>query len=177
MPRCAGVAAAASLALVFVLGFVLAASAFIAAPQASAATLTTARARAEIAALVRSTYAGLPFGNVACPTTVRRTAGVTFNCTVQLPGTFLVVDATQADGSGTVELTTANAVLTKAALESLVAANTSLPATVDCGPTPWIVRHPGDTVSCRAALADGTTRTVQLIVRDTAGNVTITGVT
>jgi hypothetical protein len=148
----------------------------VATPGANAASVTTVGVRAEIATLVRSTYTGLPFGNVACPTTVRRAAGLTFSCTVQLPGTFLVVDATQADSSGAVELTTSQTVLTKAALEGLVAANASLPATVDCGPTAWIVRHPGDVVSCTAVLADGTTRTVQLTVRDIAGNVTITGV-
>ena len=154
----------------------LATGALVGTPGASAATVTTTRARAGITALVRSTYAALPFGNVACPSPVRRAAGVTFSCTVQLPGTFLVVDATQSGSSGTVELSTSQAVLTKSALEGFVAANSSLPAIVDCGPSAWIVRHPGEPVACTATLADGTTRVVQLTVRDTAGNVTITGV-
>jgi hypothetical protein len=153
-----------------------AASVMIASPV-RAATVGTTKARTEIASLVRSTYSGMPFGNVACPTSVRRAAGVTFSCTVQLPGTFLVIDAAQRDGTGAVELSTQQAVLTKQALESLVAANASIPATADCGPTAWLVRNPGDVVSCAAALSDGTTRTVQLTVRDTAGNVTIIGTT
>ena len=156
---------------------VVAASALVLPTPARAATIATTRARDEIVVLMHSTYPGLAFGNVACPTTVQRAASVTFSCTVQLPGTFLVIDATQPDTSGAVELTTTQAVLTKPALESFVAANASLPAKVDCGPVAWIVRHPGDVVSCTAALTDGTTRTVQLTVRDTAGNVTITGVT
>jgi hypothetical protein len=95
---------------------------------------------------------------------------------VQLPGTFLVVDAKQSDGSGTVELSTQQAVITTQALRDFVAQNASLPATVDCGSAPFRVARAGQTIECRAALADGTTRTVQLTVQDTAGNVTLTAV-
>jgi hypothetical protein len=144
--------------------------------DARAATVSTARARAEIATLVAATYPGLPFGNVACPGTIARAVRRTFTCTVQLPGAFLVVDATQTDSRGSVSLSSPQAVLTKQGLEQLVAANASLPATVDCGPAAWIVRRPGQQLTCSAALADGTTRTVQVTVRDTAGNAVITAV-
>jgi hypothetical protein len=142
---------------------------------ASAARISTRRARAEIERLVETAYPDLPFGNVACPPEVRRAPGATFTCTVQLAGSFLVVDGTFTDDSRAVALATPQAVLSKAALEQFVAANASLEATVDCG-LPWIVRRPAQQVTCSAALADGTTRSVTVTVRDAAGNVTITAV-
>ena len=45
-----------------------------------------------------------------------------------------------------------------------------------CGAAPFHVARPNQVLTCRAALADGTARTVELTVADTAGNVTITGV-
>ena len=138
-------------------------------------TLSTTAARREIAALVASTYPDLTVGNVACPPVVVRAAGTTFTCTVQVPGTFLLVEGDQKDESGTVTLSTPQAVIDTHTLEGFVAANASITATVDCGPA-WIVARPGAQLTCTAALSDGTTRTVALTVRDTAGNVTITGV-
>ena len=156
--------------------FVLAALGVSVVRDAGAAAVSTTRARTEIAKLVTATYPGLAFGNVVCPGTVARVARATFSCTVQLPGTFLVVDATVTDSRGTVTLASPQAVLTKQGLEQFVAANASLAATVDCGPAAWVVRRPGQQVSCSAALADGTTRTVQVTVRDPAGNVAIASV-
>jgi len=141
-----------------------------------AATLAGPALRSNVTQLVRSTYPELPIGNVACPETVPKRTGATFHCTVQLPGAFLVVDGTVTAGNGTVALAAAHAVLPKAQLEQFVAANASLPATVDCGPAPFRVARAGQVVACRAALADGTARTVELTVADTAGTVTITNV-
>ena len=97
---------------------------------------------------------------------------------MQLPGTFLVFDATQTDGRGTVSFETAQAVLTKQAVEEFVAGQRV--ARRDrhrAGPTPGSSLRPGQQLTCQATLADGSVRNVQLTVRDTAGNVTITGVT
>ena len=126
---------------------------------------------------VHETYPDLTFGNVACPSGVRRARGVSFTCTVQLPGTFLVVEAKQTDDKGSVDLSTQQAVITTQALRDFVAANASLPATVDCGPAPFRVARAGQSIDCRATLADGTARTVQLTVQDTSGNVTVSAVT
>ncbi len=126
---------------------------------------------------VHAAYPDLVFGNVACPSGVARARDVTFTCTVQLPGAFLVVDATQTDGKGTVALSTEQALIPTAALRDFVAQNASLPATVDCGPAPFTVARANQVLTCGATLADGTIRTVQLTVQDTAGNVTVTAVT
>lgn len=144
---------------------------------ASAAELPRLAARRTVEGSVHAAYPDLVFGNVACPGGVRRARGVSFTCTVQLPGTFLVVDAKQTDDKGTVALSTQQAVIPTQALRDFVAANASLPATIDCGSAPVRVARAGQTIDCRAALADGTTRAVQLTVADTAGNVTISAVT
>ena len=144
---------------------------------AHAATLDTRATRREIARQVGASYQGLAFGNVACPDGVARRSGTRFTCTVQLPGAFLVFDATQTDGRGTVTFENTQAVLTRSAVEQFVAANASLAATATCGSAALLVVRPGDQLTCQATIADGSARTVQLTVRDTAGNVTITGVT
>jgi hypothetical protein len=143
---------------------------------AGATNLPNLAARREVERSVRAAYPALTFGNVACPGGVRRAAGVSFTCTVQLPGTFLVVDAKQTDGRGTVSLSSQQAVMTTQSLRDFIAGNTSLPASVDCGPGPFRVARAGQIITCHAALADGTAHDVDLLVQDTAGNVTLSAV-
>ncbi|SRR5713101_2729277 len=145
--------------------------------RAQAAELGNTAIRRTVETLVHAAYPDLAFGNVWCPGGVVRQRGVTFTCTVQLPGAFLVVEARQTDDRGTVAVTSPQAVIAQASLQQFVAANASLPATVDCGPGPWRVARPGTRITCSATLADGTARHAELTVNDTAGNVTITAVT
>ena len=143
---------------------------------AGAADLSRTAARRTVERSVHQAYPDLAFGNIACPDGIRRARGAKFTCTVQLPGTFLVVDATQTNGDGNVSLTTQQAVIPSQLLRQFVAVNSSLPATVDCGPAPWRVARAGEKIICGVTLADGTARTVELTVQDTAGNVTVTAV-
>jgi hypothetical protein len=147
-----------------------------AAMPAGAAELPRTAARRTVERSVHEAYPALTFGNVACPSGVQRARGVSFTCTVQLPGTFLVVDAKQTDGRGTIELSTQQALIPTQALRDFVAQNASLPATVDCGPSPFRVARADQVLTCGAVLADGTTRQVDLTVQDTAGNVTLSAV-
>ena len=87
-----------------------------------------------------------------------------------------MVDATQTNGDGNVSLTTQQAVIPTQLLRQFVAVNSSLPATVDCGPAAFRVARAGDKIVCGVTLADGTTRTVELTVQDAAGTVTVTAV-
>jgi hypothetical protein len=144
---------------------------------ARAATLGDTATRRTVERIVHQSYPDLAFGNVACPTGVAKRRGTKFTCTVQLPGAFLVVDATQTDGRGTISVTSPQAVISQPKLQQFVAANASLPAAVDCGPGPWLAIRPGTKVTCSALLADGTSRHAEVTVNDTAGNVTITAVT
>jgi hypothetical protein len=146
-------------------------------PSAEAASeLSPIATRRAVERIVHATYPDLAFGNIACPERIIRRVGTTFSCTVQLPGAFLVVDGKVGSASGAVTFAAAQAVLPKAALEQFVGANTSLPATVDCGPAPVHVVRPGEAITCSVALADGTTRAAQLTVSDTAGTVVISSV-
>ncbi|MFI5053261.1 MAG: hypothetical protein ACHQDE_02775 [Acidimicrobiia bacterium] len=145
--------------------------------RADAAELGRAATRRTVEKLVHQTYPDLAFGNIACPDHVVKRRGVSFTCTVQLPGTFLIVDARQTDATGTVSFLSPQAVISRELLRQFVATNASLPATVDCGAGPWWVARPGTKIVCSATLADGATRHAELTVNDTVGNVTITGVT
>jgi hypothetical protein len=163
--------------LPFLVLVTLATSLVLANAPAGAADLSRTAARRTIERSVHEAYPDLTFGNIACPDGIRRARGTKFACTVQLPGTFLVVNAVQTDGSGNVSLSTEQAVIPTQLLKQFVGVNSSLPATVDCGPAPWLVARPGATISCGVTLADGTARTAQLTVEDTAGNVTVSAVT
>ena len=143
---------------------------------ADAVDVSRTAARRAVERSVHQAYPSLAFGNVACPAAIRQARGTKFTCTVQLPGTFLVVDAVQTDNRGNVALTTQQAVISSQLLRQFVGVNSSLPATVDCGPAPWRVARPGQKIPCGVTLADGTTRTVELTVQDTAGNVTVSAV-
>jgi hypothetical protein len=145
--------------------------------SAGAAELSRTPTRRAVERSVHQAYPELVFGNVACPAGIERKRGVKFTCTVQLPGAFLVVDGVQTDDGGNVSLSTQQAVIPRQLLGQFVAINSSLPATVDCGPAPWRVARPSEKITCGVTLADGTARTVELTVQDTAGNVTVTAVT
>ena len=164
-----------SVRLLFAVALVVAAALTLGLP-AGAAELPRTAARRAVERSVHEAYPNLAFGNVACPAGVERKQGATFTCTVQLPGTFLIVDAKQVDGSGTIDLTTQQALIPTQSLRDFVAQNASLPATVDCGPSPFRVARAGQVVTCGATLADGTTRQVDLTVADAAGNVTVSAV-
>jgi hypothetical protein len=147
------------------------------ATSAGAATLNTTAAQRAIADRVTATYPGITFGNVSCPSGIARKQGGKFTCTVQLPGTFIILDVTQTDDRGSVTFETRRAVVSRQALEQFVAASASLPAIVTCGTTPWLMLRTGEVYTCHAGLADTTQHDVQLEVKDTAGNVTIIGTT
>jgi hypothetical protein len=142
-----------------------------------AATVNNKSVREQITALVAQTYPGLPVGNVMCPPGVTRAAGTSFTCTVQLPGTFLVIGAEQLDSDGRVKLAAQQAVVPRDKVEQFVASQATVTATVSCGPTAFLVLRPGQKILCSAAIADGSSRQVEVVVRDVDGNVAITSVT
>ena len=156
---------------------VAAATSSSSAAPAGAADLSRTAARRTVERSVHQAYPDLAFGNVACPDRVRRARGATFTCTVQLPGTFLVVEATQTNGDGNVSLTTQQAVIPTQLLRAVRRGQLLVAA-----PPSTAARHrsasprAGEKIVCGVRLADGTARTVELTVQDTAGNVTVTAV-
>ncbi len=153
-----------------------AALAVLTASPAAAATLDRDATRRTVERLVHTTYPTLAFGNIACPAGLARRRGVQFTCTVQLPGTFLVLGGRETDDRGTVAFVSDDVLLSRDSLQQFVAQNSSIDALVDCGAAPWRPVHVGATVGCTVLLADGSSHRVDLSVRDRDGTVAIVGV-
>lgn len=158
-------------------GVLLGAVAFaMTAGVAGAAELDHKKLARQVAAVVGPAYPDLPLGKVTCPKKIKRAAGVVTSCVADAGGLSLEMKVTQTDKKGNVTIESTQAVIPKAKVEALVSANATLPATVDCGPDPYLVRPPGFPIGCTAKFADGTTQQVSLSVADVAGNVKITQV-
>jgi hypothetical protein len=160
------------LALGVALGLgVLATPAAAAPPQIEAKPLGKA-----VTAAVTAAYPDLPVTRVRCPRTVKATVGRTARCTVRAGAYDLQMQVTVVDRRGNVGIASTQAVIPKAAVETFVRENATLPVTVDCGPEPYVVRLPNETFACTARFEDGTSQQATLTVVDAAGNVTITSV-
>ena len=138
---------------------------------------TPVATRREIARQVGASYQGLAFGNVACPDGVARKADRASPAPCSSRAMFLVFDATQTDGRGTVSFENTQAVMTRSAVEQFVAAKRAARGDGPCGNRGGARRAAGRPAHLPGEHRRRVERTVQLTVRDTAGNVTITGVT
>ena len=65
------------------------------------------------------------------------------------------------------------AVLTAPALQNYVQAHLSLPATIDCGPSPVQIVEPGGELGCDVSFADGAKQSLRLRVMDVEGTISI----
>lgn len=130
----------------------------------------------QVGASVAAAYPDLPVTKVRCPKKVKVKAGVTAACTVTAGDYTLGMLVTVADKKGNVTIASTQALIPKATVEGLIAFSTTLPATVDCGPAPYIVKLPGETFVCTARFEDGTAQQVTVTNNDAAGNVSLTSV-
>lgn len=150
----------------------------VVAPAAGAADLLDRKKLAkQVGASVATAHPDLPVTRVRCPKKVKVKAAVTATCTVTAGTYALEMLVTVTDKKGNVTIASTQAVIPKANAEFLVAANSTLGATVDCGPDAYLVRRPGETFTCNATFPDGTQSQVTVTVDDIAGNVTITAAT
>lgn len=149
-----------------------------AAPAGAAAPELDAR---RLARAVRTTVApqlaGLEVTRVRCPKHVKAKPGTTAVCDVTASGLTLQMLVTATDRRGSVTVTSTQAVIPTTAAVAFVQSNATVPATVDCGASAWIVRPPGQTFSCTATFPDGRVQQVLVSVTDVAGNVTVAAVT
>ena len=164
--------------LVAVSAAVLAVVALVAvAPSAGAAGVVDHKRLAkQVATVVAPVYPDLHIAAVTCPKGIKRRAGAVAVCDVNAGPLSLEMKVTQTDRKGNVTVESTQAVIPKAAAEAFVRDNATLPAQVDCGPDPYLVRPPGTSFACTATFGDGTTQQVMVAVRDVAGNATITQV-
>ncbi len=146
-------------------------------PGRAGATINRPAAERKVARLVAAAYSGVSFTSITCPARLRPPRGVELRCRATLAGGVLSVDlvrTAQGRKDVTYAMQTRQAVVDITQLQAFIAANATLTATVDCGGTPWLVVTPGDTISCRATLADGVTRSVDVLIRDRDGAAVIT---
>ena len=156
---------------------ILAGAALVAPAAGADDLLDRTKLAKQVGVAVAAAHPDLAVTRVRCPKTVKAKAGVTALCTVTA-GTFpLEMLVTVVDRKGNVTITATQAVIPKASAEFLVASNSTLGATVDCGPAPYLVRRPGEPITCTATFPDGTQSQVTLTVNDVAGNATITAAT
>ncbi len=92
-----------------------------------------------------------------------------FLCTVHAAAGTVTVRAKPAPHS-TLTLDAVDAVLPANSVAQFVAAHTSIPATVTCGPAGVVVAAPGTTIPCQVTFSDQSTTTVQVHVLDALGN-------
>jgi hypothetical protein len=123
-------------------------------------------------ALVRQTrhaYPGTNVGQARCPK--RMTLPIT--CTVELDGAQLRVRVSSVHRNGKLMFQALMAVLTAPALQNFLQAHLSLPATIDCGPSPVQIVEPGGELGCDVSFADGAKQSLRLRVMDVEGTISI----
>lgn len=148
----------------------------LAAPAAAARTIEAKPLGKAVGAAVTAAYPDLPVTRVRCPRKVKAKPGTLARCSVRAGAFDLQLQVTVVDARGNVTIASTQAVIPKGAVEAFVGENVTLPAKVDCGPAPYVVRLPGETFTCTAKFADGTGQQATLTVIDALGNVTITSV-
>jgi len=123
-------------------------------------------------ALVRQTrhaYPGTNVGRARCP----RRITLPITCTVELDGAPLRVRVSSVHHSGKLKFQALMAVLTGPALQNFLQAHLSLPATVDCGPSPVQIIEPNGEIGCDVSFADGSKQSLRLRVMDVEGTISI----
>lgn len=123
---------------------------------------------------------GLTLGKATCPKDVKIVEGVTFTCTLVIADadapykvTITNVDKDKAN----IHAAPAKALISVAAANAFVQKNlkdSAAGATVDCseGGQKLIISDPGDKIACKVSLG-GQSDTVDLLVKDTKGNIVI----
>ncbi|HWW43599.1 MAG TPA: hypothetical protein VN180_00865, partial [Acidimicrobiia bacterium] len=134
------------------------------------ATLDVPALQRLIARHARAAYPSLVVQTVRCaPGRARRP----FTCRVATPAGPLALQVRYA-AKGRLQVDAASAVVPASAAAAVVAAHTSIPGFVTCGPAPTVIAAPPDArLVCHVTFEDGTAQTVDLRVTDAAGTVQV----
>ena len=92
---------------------------------------------------------------------------------MELDGTPLRVRVSSVHHNRKLKFQALTAVLTGPALQYFVQAHLSLPATIDCGPSPVQIIEPGGEIGCDVSFADGSKQSLRLRVMDVDGTISI----
>ncbi len=121
----------------------------------------------------RRAYPGVHVAAGRCPRQITVGNGHSSTCTVQIDGVALAIRVTRDHRNGKLVFRALSAVLTSAALQFFVQAHLSLPATIDCGPSPVQIVAPDGELTCHVAFADGSMQSVRLRILDVLGNAVV----
>jgi hypothetical protein len=141
----------------------------VACSSGGTASLDRTRVTRTLMRQTRRAYPGTTVGRARCPK--RMTLPIT--CTVELGGAPLQVRVSRVHHNRKLEFQALMAVLTGPALQQFLQAHLSLPATIDCGPSPVQVIEPGGEIGCDVSFADGSKQSVRLRVMDVEGTISI----
>jgi hypothetical protein len=133
------------------------------------ASLDRAKVTRALMRQTRHAYPGTTAGRARCPK--RITLPIT--CTVELDGAPLRVRVSRLNHNAKLKFQALMAVLTGPALQYFVQAHLSLPATIDCGPSPVQVIEPGGEIGCDVSFADASKQSLRLRVMDVEGTISI----
>jgi hypothetical protein len=133
------------------------------------ASLDRAKVTRALTRQTRHAYPGTTVGRARCPKRI----ALPITCTVELDGVPLRVRASRVHHNGKLMFQALMAVLTGPALQYFVQAHLSLPATIDCGPSPVQIIEPGGELGCDVSFADGSKQSVRLRVMDVEGTISI----
>jgi hypothetical protein len=141
----------------------------VACSSGGTASLDRAKVTRALMRQTRHAYPGTTAGRPRCPK--RITLPIT--CTVELEGAPLRVRVSRVHHNGKLKFQALTAVLTGPALQYFLQAHLSLPATIDCGPSPVQIIEPGGEIGCDVSFADGSKQSLRLRVMDVEGTISI----
>jgi hypothetical protein len=141
----------------------------VACSSGGTASLDRAKVSRALMRQSRRAYPGTTVGRTQCP----KSMTLPITCTVELDGAPLRVRVSRVHHNGKLEFRALMAVLTGPALQYFVQAHLTLPATIDCGPSPVQMIEPGGEVGCDVSFADGSKQSLRLRVMDVEGTVSI----
>jgi hypothetical protein len=133
------------------------------------ASLDRAKVTRALMQQTRHAYPGITVGRARCPKRIT----LPMKCTVELDGAPLPVRVSRVHHNGRLKFQSLTAVLTGPALQFFLQAHLSLPATIDCGPSPVQIIEPGGEIGCDVSFADGSKQSLRLRVMDVEGTISI----
>ena len=118
---------------------------------------------------------GSPVDEVSCPPREAKQGDV-FQCTARVEGQPVLLQVTQSDNEGNVDVVLVQAIIdlkqAVTLVEQQVGAAKGIPVQADCGNQRYLVKDPGSTFDCRATpKSGGASSRVVVTVKDVEGNV------
>jgi Domain of unknown function (DUF4333) len=158
---------------------VLACTVFAAAAcSGGSSTLDGSDVAKSIGTQLRKDFAGAPIGATKCPKEIKKKSGKEFTCTATVGNEQVPITVTQTDRGSGYRAVRQVAVLDVAKVQAFVQTQydqtVGVQVTAACAPGKVVlVAKPRTSIPCSVTDSAGTTDTVQVLVNDTNGNISI----